>query len=49
MKTLWQDPLLKKVPDIPMYKDLGAFVDELLEGGLDAEMQILGDVSERQP
>ena len=28
---------------IPVYKDLAAFVDELLEGGLDAEIEALGE------
>ncbi len=42
MKIFMQDPELIDVPDIPVYKDLEAFVDELLEGGLDAEMEDSG-------
>ncbi|MCZ7597414.1 MAG: D-glycero-beta-D-manno-heptose 1,7-bisphosphate 7-phosphatase [Gammaproteobacteria bacterium] len=42
LKRLGEDPDLRQLPHIPVYKDLAAFVDELLEGGLDAEMAALG-------
>jgi D-glycero-D-manno-heptose 1,7-bisphosphate phosphatase len=41
MKNLALEPELKHVPHIPVYKDLAAFVDELLEGGLDTEIEAL--------
>ena len=44
LKRLGEDPDLRQLPHIPVYKDLAAFVDELLEGGLDAEMAALGSV-----
>ncbi len=47
MKELAGEPALETVPHVPVYKDLAAFVDELLEGGLDAEMAALGEVDAR--
>jgi len=41
MKQLATSEFAKTVPDIPVYKDLGAFVDDLLEGGLEAEIEAL--------
>lgn len=47
MKELAGEPALAAVPHVPVYKDLAAFVDELLEGGLDAEMAALGEAAAR--
>ena len=38
MKMLATDLSLQAVPDIPIYKDLSAFVDDLLDGGLEHEL-----------
>jgi D-glycero-D-manno-heptose 1,7-bisphosphate phosphatase len=43
MKEIENEPLLKAVSPVPVYKDLAAFVDELLEGGLDHEIAALGE------
>lgn len=42
LKRLGEDPDLRQLPHIPVYKGLAAFVDELLEGGLDADIAALG-------
>lgn len=42
MKSMTSEPLLQDALPIPVYKDLAAFVDELLEGGLDNEIAALG-------
>ncbi len=41
LKEMAHEPLLQRVPHVPVYKDLAAFVDELLEGGLDADIAAL--------
>ena len=38
MKMLTTDPILQAIPDVPIYKNLSAFVDDLLDGGLDHEL-----------
>lgn len=47
MKAVADEPLLAGQSPIPVYKDLAAFVDELLEGGLEAEMAALADTGAR--
>ncbi len=46
MKRLAADEDLATAGHIPFYKDLGAFVDELLEGGLDDEIRALAEPAE---
>ena len=46
MKRLSSDPDMAVVGTVPVYMDLGAFVDELLEGGLDDEIHALAAGSE---
>lgn len=46
MKAMADEPLLAGGAPIPVYKDLAAFVDELLEGGLDTEIAALARTSE---
>ncbi|GJL82439.1 MAG: D,D-heptose 1,7-bisphosphate phosphatase [marine bacterium B5-7] len=42
MKELAKDTAFSGSVHVPVYKDLGAFVDEFLEGGLEHEIQALG-------
>ncbi len=41
MKEVGAEPALSAIAHLPVYKDLAAFVDELLEGGLDADIAAL--------
>lgn len=42
LREMAGDAELREARNVPVYKDLAAFVDDLLEGGLDAEIEELG-------